>query len=115
MLFVSLSLNNSLTSDWTVCIRAYKKEGTWKKENALHRPKYHLVVRIIIFSIAKWKKIVSVLSSMTENDSGPPVIATTQASIGKMSSMTLKNRLLNCCKSIFVNEYPKLEQEWMRG
>ena len=38
------------------------------------------------------------------NDSGPPDIATTQASSQIMSSMTLKNRALNCCKSIFVND-----------
>ena len=35
---------------------------------------------------------------------GPPDIATTWASSQKMSSMTLKNRSLNCCKPIFVNE-----------
>ena len=36
---------------------------------------------------------------------GPPDIAKTKASIEKLSSMTFKNRSLNCFKSIFFNEY----------
>ena len=39
------------------------------------------------------------------NEVGPPVIATTKASIEKMGSMTLKNRALNRFKSIFVNDF----------